>query len=122
MKKVLVKVIRDGDIKWVHFSAIPSRLYKRFFTNTGTEPADLNEYLSKWCKEDFDTNLKMYKYDDIYHLKKAINERFQAEYAELYGSAEMPEIRGWVRMWLSQHMELELELIKNAKHTENHSS
>ena len=115
MKKVLVKVIRDGEIKWVHFSIIPERLYKRFFANTGTEPADLNYYLSKWCKEDFDTSLKMYKYDDIYHLKKAINERFEAEYAELYGSAEMPQIRGWVRMWLSQHMRVELELLKNAK-------
>lgn len=115
MKKVLVKVIRDGDIKWTHFSAIPARLYKRFFTNTGTEPSDLNEYLSKWCKEDFDVVLRMYKYDDLYHLKKAINERYAAEYPELYGSEELPQVRGWVKMWLCQHMKLELELLKDAK-------
>jgi hypothetical protein len=108
MKKVLVKVLRNGDIRWVHFSAVPKELYDSFFRLTETEPLDLNAYLSKWCKEDFDTSLNMGKYDDIYHLKLAINERFQAEYAELYGAAGMPEIRGWVRMWLSQHMREEI--------------
>lgn len=126
LKKVLVKVIRDGGIEWVHLSAVDETLYKRFFETTNTRPVDLNDYLSQWCKDDFDVRLRMYKYNDIYHLKKAINERFQTEYAELYGSAEMPEIRGWVRMWLSQHMEMELLKIEERKRDkdqrpENHS-
>jgi hypothetical protein len=108
MKKVLVKVIRDNEIQWVHFSAIPEDLYLKFFRVTGAETADLNAYLSKWCKEDFDVSLRMGTYNDIYHLKQAINERYQAEYTELYGSEEMPDIRGWVRMWLSQHMKVEI--------------
>lgn len=115
LRKILVKVIRDGSIEWVHFSAIDSNLYKRFLEATDTRPSDLNDYLSRWCKDDFDVRLRMYKYADIYHLKKAINERFEAEYAELYGSAEMPEIRGWVRMWLSQHMEMEVLKIEQSR-------
>lgn len=119
MKKVLVKVMRDGNIEWVHFSAVDEELHKKFFEVTNTKPADLNEYLSDWCKDDFDVRLRMYKYGDIYLLKKAIDERFKAEYAELYGSAEMPEIRGWVRMWLSQHMEMEVLKIEQSRNNKD---
>lgn len=107
--------MREGNIEWVHFSAIDEKLYTRFFEVTNTKPVDLNDFLSCWCKDDFDIRLRMYKYSDIYNLKKAINERFEAEYAELYGSAEMPEIRGWVRMWLSQHMEMEVLKIEESR-------
>lgn len=108
MKKVLVKALRDNEVQWIHFTAIPEELYRKFFRVTGSDTLDLNSYLSRWCKEDFDVTLKMLKYDDIYHLKLAIKERFQTEYSELYGKSEMPEIRGWVRMWLSQHMREEI--------------
>lgn len=107
MRKVLVKVLRDGEIKWTHFSAIPNELYERFFTNI--EPVDLNGYLSKWCAADFNKVLKMYKYSDILQLKRAINKTFELKYPELYDSNIVtPEIRGCVRMWLTQHMEREL--------------
>lgn len=108
MKKVVIKAWRDGQISWVHFSIIPEKVYKKFFKLYEIEPTDLNKYLSKWCKQDFDVMLRMYKYEDIAHLKKAIIERFQSEYPELYGSGEMPIIKGWVRMWLTQHMKEEI--------------
>ena len=118
MKKVLVKVLREGEIKWTHFSAIPAELYERFFTDAGIEAADLNDYLSKWYFNDFNKILKMYKYSDIIKLKADINRKFETKYSELYGYAGMPEIRGWVRMWLSQHMELELEMLRYGKDKE----
>ena len=79
LKKVIVKVLRNGQVEWVHFSTAPIKIYRKFFKVTETTPADLNEFLSKWCKQDFDVTLKMYKYDDIYHLKRAIEERFQSQ-------------------------------------------
>lgn len=107
MRKVLVKVLRDGEIKWTHFSAIPNDLYEKFFTYI--EPADLNDYLSKWCANDFNKSLKMYKYSDILQLKDTIIKTFESKYPELYSLNGMtPEIRGCVRMWLSKHMEREL--------------
>ena len=108
MKKVVIKVLKEGQINWVHFSAVPEKVYKKFFKVCETEPSDLNRFLSKWCKQDFDVTLRMYKYDDIVHLKKAVVERFQSEYPELYGSREMPMVKGWVRMWLTQHMKEEI--------------
>lgn len=108
MKKVVIKVFRGGCISWVHFSAVPEKVYRKFFKVCEIEPSDLNEYLSKWCKQDFDVTLRMYKYDDILHLKKAVRERFQSEYPELYSSREMPMVKGWVRMWLTQHMKEEI--------------
>ena len=113
MQKVLVKVLKDGEIHWVHFSHVPKYLYKRFLMITSSSSLDLNEYLRKWCNLDFDVDLKMTRYEDIYHLKKAINERFVSEYAELYGPEQMIEVRGWVRMWLIQHMKEEIAIIKN---------
>lgn len=115
LKKVVVKVLKEGQICWVHFSAVPEKTYDQFLRATETEPADLNVFLSKWCKQDFEVMLRMYKYDDIYHLKKAIVERFESEYPELYGSMEMPKIKGWVRMWLAQHMREEIVMYNERK-------
>lgn len=110
MKKVVVKVLRDGTIQWVHFSAVPESLYRKFFKTTGSEPADWNQYLSKWCKQDFDVTLRMFKFDDISHLRKAVIERYEADYAELYGKQSELFIRGWVKMWLCQHMKEEIAI------------
>lgn len=113
MKKVVIKVLRDGEIKWVHFSAVPEKLYRKFFKTTESEPADLNQFLSKWCKQDFDVTLRMYKFDDISNLRKAIIERYEADYPELYNSQSQLWIQGWVKMWLSQHMKEEIVIWKH---------
>ena len=112
-QKILVKVIRDGSVQWVHVSTVPKKLYYDFLRITDSTSLDLNYYLYMWCKDDFDVTLRMSKYEDIYHLKKAINERFEAEYEELYGEERMVQVRGWVRMWLIQHMKEEIAIVKN---------
>lgn len=112
-------MLKDGQITWVHFSAVPEKIYNKFLKVTETEPADLNTFLSKWCRQDFEVMLRMYKFDDIYHLKKAIVERFESEYPELYGAQEMPIIRGWVRMWLTQHMKEEIVIYNERRKAEN---
>ena len=108
MRKVIVKVLKDNEVQWVHFSKISASLYKKFLRVTESDPCELNEYLSKWCKEDFEVTLRMYRYSDIYHLKKAIIERYSAVYPELCESPDMGVMVGWVRMWLSQHMKEEI--------------
>lgn len=120
MQKVVIKVLKEGQIQWVHFSNIPKKLYKNFFKVTGSEPADLNKYLSEWCKDDFEVRLRMYKFDDIFHLKKAIIERYEAEYTELFNNQSKMFIRGWVKMWLCNHMREEITRCREkAKNSES---
>ena len=112
MQKVVIKVLKEGQIQWVHFSTIPRELYRKFLRVTTSEPTDLNKYLSEWCKQDFDTYLRMYKFDDIYHLKKAIVERYETEYSELYTKNSRLFVKGWVRMWFCKHLKEEIALCK----------
>lgn len=110
MKKVLVKVIRDNDIKWSHFCYISSDLYEEFLSVTGCERADIGAFLSVWARGDFNEDLAMSYYEDVVRLRYLVNKKFADEYSELYAltEEENPRIKGWIRMWVSQHMRVEI--------------
>lgn len=110
LQKILVKVIRDNSIKWCHFCYISAELYEEFFRVTGCEKSEFGAFLSVWVKGDFDVRLSMSSYDDIVQLRYLVNKRYSEEYAELYAltESENPKIHGWLRMWVSQHMRVEI--------------
>lgn len=115
LKKILVKVIRDESIKWSHFCYISEELYDEFFRVTKCEKSEFGAFLSMWVKGDFDVRLSMSSYDDIIHLKHLVEKRYSEEYAELYAltESENPKIHGWLRMWVSQHMRVEIAARKD---------
>lgn len=110
LKKVLVKVIRDNDIKWSHFCYISKDLYEEFLAVTGCDRSELGAFLSIWAKGDFDEEMSMSFFEDIERLRYLINKKYAEEYAELYAltKEENPRINGWIRMWTSQHMRVEI--------------
>lgn len=110
LKKIVVKTIRNGELKWNHFCYVSSDLYDEFFKCTGCEKSEFGAFLSVWMRGDFGERRTMAYYDDIVRLKYLVNLRYRQEYAELYSLAgdENPKITGWLRMWVSQHMRIEI--------------
>lgn len=109
-KKILVKTIRGDAIKWSHFCYVSSDLYQEFFKVTGCEKSEFGAFLSVWAKGDFGEDLSMAYFEDIAKLKHLVNLKYRSEYSELYclTAKENPDIRGWLRMWVSQHMRIEI--------------
>lgn len=110
LKKILIKVIRGDEIKWVHFCYVSEELFYEFFKVAKCERSEFGTFLSMWAQGDFSVKLKMSQYDDIQTLKYLVNKKFISEYSELYdlNQEENPRIDGWLRMWVSQHMRVEI--------------
>lgn len=110
LQKVIVKVQHNNKWAWVHFCYVYSSLYNAFFKVTGCEKSEFGNFLSIWAKGDFNLKLNMSTYEDLQQLKKVINESAMADYSELYSlnPEENPRIQGWVRLWVSQHMRVEI--------------
>lgn len=110
LKKILVKVIRNNEIKWCHLCYVSTELYDTFFRTTECEKREFGAFLSVWAKGDFNVNLSMSSFSDILHLRHLVNTKYAREYAELYAltEEENPRIHGWFRMWVSQHMRIEI--------------
>lgn len=110
MKKILVKVIRDGELKWIHFCYVHEDLYYTFFKVTGREKSEFGAFLSVWARGDFSVKMSMSTYEDIQRLRYLVQKKYVSEYPELYSLSEEenPRINGWLRMWTSQHMRVEI--------------
>lgn len=110
VKKILVKVVRDDSLKWVHFCRVSTEVYDEFFKVTECSTADFGAFLSVWAKNDFGVRLTMATFEDIRYLKTLVKRRFQIEYCDLYAlpGAESLSIRGWFQIWVSQHMKEEI--------------
>lgn len=110
LSKILVKVVRDGEWKWVHFCYVFTDLYNTFFRVTGCEKSEFGAFLSIWAKGDFSEKMGMSTFEDVQRLRYLVNRKYAQEYAELYAlnEEENPKINGWMRMWVSQHMRVEI--------------
>jgi hypothetical protein len=110
LRKILVKVNRDGDWKWVHFCHVYDNLYEKFFEVTGCEKSEFTTFLASWAQGDFGLKLKMTYFEDIVKLREVVRKHYESSYEELYtlNQEENPDIKGWLRHWVSQHMRIEI--------------
>lgn len=110
LKKIIVKVLKGDEWKWIHFCYISFDLYNLFFKVTKCEKSGFSAFLSMWAQTDFNLKNTMTTYDDIIALRYAIKRKYENEYPELYAltEEENPRIEGWMRMWVSQHMRVEI--------------
>ena len=74
--KVLIKVVNEEHdrAEWTHISYIDKALYDKFIEREHIETIDLNDYLSRWAKEDFNIDLAMSSKNDIRVLKELVKE------------------------------------------------
>lgn len=111
LAKVLIKVVNESHdrIEWTHISYIDEGLYKRFLEEKNIETSDMNDYLSRWAKEDFNIELSMSSKNDIRVLKELVKDFYHRAHPELY--IESPTDRqGWLRVWITRKMKEELKI------------
>lgn len=111
MKKIMFRVDHDGELEWVHFCYVPADVRDRFFAVTGMNHEGLLHCVERWVGEDYNQHIGIHTYGDIEKVRQIIKQRFRANYSELYilgDNGGNPSIYGIVRLWLVQHMRMEI--------------
>jgi len=109
LAKILLRVLDEKNdvLEYTHFCYVSETLLNVFLEKFKCGRIDLTDYIIKWCEEDFAMNLPMSKKRDIIILRELIKDRISRAHPHLY-LASKTDRQGWVRVWLSTHMEKEL--------------
>lgn len=108
--KFLVKVLDENQDKltWEHLCYAPKDLYLKFLKTFGLERFEMADYVAKWAKEDFNLDIPMTTAKDIAILKELIMDKYSSAYPHLLRKSHTDH-QGWVRVWVSSHMERDLQ-------------
>ncbi len=101
----LTKLLVRTNEKWIHLCYIESDLLQKFL---GATKKSLNEYITLWCKEDFNVDFEVTTPEDLYHLKAMIKEHYKKTYPEVVLDAKTDR-QGWTRVWVTNKMKEEVE-------------
>lgn len=110
MTKVKIKVVDDAtdQFLWFHFCYMKSEVYYEFLTKLGITRSDLAGYISRWVEDDFGYKTSMTHSNDILVARKLIMEFYHKAYPYFFRET-ITDRQGWVRAWLTKHMEEELK-------------
>lgn len=114
-RKILLKVLTPQGVQWVHFCHLDTKLYERFCESLlEGDSSLLAAHVSRWVKEDFSTTLSMGHKADIESLKRILSAWYSREYPELYlkNCPGSNRISGLVSLWVTQHIQYDLENYK----------
>lgn len=108
--KLLLKVLDENrnQLVWEHLCYAPDQLYRGFLDTMGIERFEMADYVSQWAKEDFNIDLPMTTAKDIVILRELILDKYNSAYPHLFRKSQTDH-QGWVRSWVSTHMEKELK-------------
>lgn len=111
LTKVLIKVVNEKHdrTEWTHISYIDSSLYKNFLNSKYIATFEMNDYLSRWAKEDFNVSIPMSSKNDIQVLKELVKNFYKRAHPELYIESATDR-QGWFRVWLTKKMKEELNI------------
>lgn len=111
LRKVLIKVVNEDHDRseWTHISYIDRNLYDRFIESKRIDTIDLNDYLSRWAKEDFNIDLAMSSKNDIRVLKILVKNFYKRAHPELFINSSTDR-QGWFRVWLTKKIKEELKI------------
>lgn len=114
-QKLLIKIIKDDDWKWVHLCHIDSKVYQKFRAIPENESLSIGSHISRWMLQDFGVKLSMSYQRDILQVKAILRAWYRREYPELYLKncpGDGRRITSLMSIWLTQHMEYEIEKYK----------
>lgn len=108
--KFLVKVVDENRdrLVWEHLCYAPKDLYLRFVDTMGIERFEMADYVAQWAKEDFNIELSMTTTKDVLILRELILDKYSSAYPHLFRKTPTDH-QGWIRGWVSSHMERELQ-------------
>lgn len=107
--KFVVKVLDENKDKlvWEHLCYVPTDLYLMFLRQKGIERVEMSDYLSRWAKQDFNIDIPMTTARDITILRELVVDKYRTVYPHM--ARRTPTDRqGWVRVWVSDHMERDM--------------
>lgn len=107
--KLLLKVLDENRDKlvWEHLCYVPKELYLKFLRAYGLERFEMADYVTRWAKEDFNIDLPMTTAKDITILRELVIDKYRSVYPHLTRKSQTDR-QGWLRVWVSTHMEKEL--------------
>lgn len=108
--KFMIKVVDENRDKlvWEHLCYAPRDLYLKFIEVKGLERFEMADYVSQWAMEDFNIELPMTTSKDIVILRQLILDKYSSAYPHLLRRSNTDH-QGWVRVWVSSHMEKDLQ-------------
>lgn len=108
--KFLLKVLdEDKDrLVWEHLCYAPADLYLEYLKKFHLERNEMGEAIAHWAREDFNFDLPMTTAKDIAILRALVLDKYKSAYPHLVRSPQHTDRQGWIRVWVSTHMEKDL--------------
>ena len=106
----------DGDEwRWVHLCHIDRKIYQEFKSLFPKESFVLSTFITIWVKQDFEVNMSMVYKKNVLQLRNLVLTWYRHEYPELYLKncpGDTRRISNLTSIWLTQHMQYEIEIRK----------
>lgn len=108
--KFLIKVLNEDTdrLSWEHVCYAPRELYLNFLDKKGLQRFQMADCVSRWAREDFNTDLPMTTAKDINILRELVLDKYSSAYPHLVRKSETDR-QGWLRVWVTNHMERDLQ-------------
>ena len=111
--KYQLKIRTKTHFDWRHFCYVHTSVKDRFDKLINVRGWLNNQYVKDWAIMDFGYTGRIEVPEDILALKRIIMNHYKEKYPELYIEDETGyDTQGWVRMWITGHME---RLLKERK-------
>ena len=109
--KLVIKVLntKHERVEWVHLCYVKKDLYNQFLTEKGYLSQDMNAVISRWIREDFNTDIAMSSSQDIVLLKGLLKDFYKRAHPEFFMDNDVDR-QGWTRTWVTRKMMEELKL------------
>lgn len=105
IQKINLKVTREGKEGWVHFCYVAPKTKLKFDALVNVLKQSPNHWVNKWAREQFD--LEVDTWEDLDTLKAEIRASYKLLYPDIFVDSNTDN-QGWLRVWYTQNMELEL--------------
>lgn len=113
VKKLVIKVL-DLDTNrtdWVHVCYLSQDLYTAFIEALGIGSDELVNYMIKWAYSDFRTYVTLSTKQELQTLKSLVMDKYKEINPTIFKTS-LIDTKGWMRVWISEHIERELKWAK----------
>lgn len=107
-EKILLK-LRGSSSKseWQHLCYVDKALYDNYVIATQKAMSDMGETISRWCKQDFNVDIKLDTRTDVETLRNIVKNQYKALYPDIYQDSTTDR-QGWMRIWVTKNIKEEL--------------
>ena len=109
-EKMIIYLKDNGDTVREYIE-VPEGVYREF---QAIRKATINAYFTAWAKRDWGISIPMVTVKNLDKLKEVIARTSKRTYPELFVFPELRiGINFWLSYWVTSHMSIEVERVKN---------